>query len=265
MSVRLDTQANTPERFRANFQKIDGVLAGLSATGHLHSIADVANLQTTLDGKAASSHTHTIANVTNLQTTLDGKSSTSHTHTTLGGVTFDDAANLVFSTTTGTQIGTAATQKLALWGKTPVVQPAHANQAAISAATAAALTDSTGGTPGTTLAAATNIDTLTDSTGGTADDTVSDVSTAVTGVDGTGSNAASKADVDTRLGAINGNFKELVDQLITQKALNAVLINAVASLAAQINALINDDGDVRTKYNQVRGDLVTTGVIKGTA
>lgn len=50
---------------------------------------------------------------------------------------------------------------------------------------------------------------LTDSTSGTTDGTVADVSTAVTGVDGTGDNAASKADVDTRLGTINDNLAEL--------------------------------------------------------
>lgn len=50
---------------------------------------------------------------------------------------------------------------------------------------------------------------LTDSTGATADNTIADTSTAVTGVDGTGSNAASKADVDTRLGTINNNFGDL--------------------------------------------------------
>lgn len=54
-----------------------------------------------------------------------------------------------------------------------------------------------------------DVTSLTDSTGGSTDGTVDDVSTAVTGVDGTGSNAASKADVDTRLAAINANFAEL--------------------------------------------------------
>lgn len=34
-----------------------------------------------------------------------------------------DAANIVINTTTGTKIGTATTQKLSLWGVTPVVQP----------------------------------------------------------------------------------------------------------------------------------------------
>lgn len=50
---------------------------------------------------------------------------------------------------------------------------------------------------------------LTDNTAGTADGTLDDVSTAVTGVNGIGSNAASKADVDTRLVAIDENFAEL--------------------------------------------------------
>jgi len=36
---------------------------------------------------------------------------------------FDDGVNLTFGTVTGTQIGTAANQKLAFFGKTPVVQP----------------------------------------------------------------------------------------------------------------------------------------------
>lgn len=34
-----------------------------------------------------------------------------------------EASNIVLGTTTGTQIGTATTQKLALYGKTPIVQP----------------------------------------------------------------------------------------------------------------------------------------------
>jgi len=59
-------------------------------------------------------------------------------------VTLSDAINLALGTTTGTKIGTAVTQKLGFWDKTPVVQPAAANQAA--------LTNSTGGTYNGTLA-----------------------------------------------------------------------------------------------------------------
>jgi hypothetical protein len=50
---------------------------------------------------------------------------------------------------------------------------------------------------------------LTGTTGGTANGAMQDTSTAVTGVDGMGSNAASKADVDTRLGTIANNIEEL--------------------------------------------------------
>jgi len=39
------------------------------------------------------------------------------------GITLADANNLIFGTSTGTKIGTATTQKLALWNSTPVVQP----------------------------------------------------------------------------------------------------------------------------------------------
>lgn len=52
----------------------------INATGAVHSIANVTNLQATLDGKAASVHTHTISNVTDLQTALDGKAATTHNH-----------------------------------------------------------------------------------------------------------------------------------------------------------------------------------------
>jgi hypothetical protein len=47
------------------------------------------------------------------------------------GGSFDDGANIVTGTGTGTQIGTAANQKLGLWGAAPIVQPAGAAQAAV--------------------------------------------------------------------------------------------------------------------------------------
>lgn len=60
---------------------------------------------------------------------------------------------------------------------------------------------------------------LTDSTGGTASATLAALAVTVTGVDGAGSNAASKADVDARL---------------------VVIRNALASLAAKVNALTGE-------------------------
>lgn len=52
--------------------------------------------------------------------------------------------NIVLTSTTGTKIGTATSQKLSFWNATPIIQPASANQAA--------LTNSTGGTYDGTLA-----------------------------------------------------------------------------------------------------------------
>ena len=63
--------------------------------------------------------------------------------TLYGSVTMADTVNLVLGTTNGTKIGTSASQKLGLWGATPVVQPSSANQAA--------LTDSTTGTASGTV------------------------------------------------------------------------------------------------------------------
>jgi len=144
------------------------------------------------------------------------------------------------------------------------VQVVGAQGAAVTdavAATAASLTDSTGGTASQTLAALTNIDTLIDSTMGTADDTIDDVSTVVTGVDGVGSNAAAKADVDARLSSINDNFKELVDQAITQQAFNTATQDALASLADEVNKLITDVADIRTQLNLVLARVRTHGLI----
>jgi hypothetical protein len=62
-----------------------------------------------------------------------------------GTITLTDAADIVVNTTTGTKIGTSTTQKIGFWNATPVVQPASANQAA--------LTNSTSGTANGTLEA----------------------------------------------------------------------------------------------------------------
>jgi hypothetical protein len=54
--------------------------AGVAAAVHVHAIADVTNLQTTLDSKASGVHIHAIADTTGLQTALDSKSATTHNH-----------------------------------------------------------------------------------------------------------------------------------------------------------------------------------------
>jgi len=62
---------------------------------------------------------------------------------TVGSETIADAGNLAVGSSTGTQIGTATSQKLGFWAATPIIQPAGAAQGAI--------TDSTGSSATTTL------------------------------------------------------------------------------------------------------------------
>lgn len=78
-----------------------------------------------------------------------------------GDFTFFDGADFILGTTTGTKIGTATTQKIGFYNATPIVRPSAYTQTystadkTMAARTAAALTDNTGGTVSTTLAAIT--------------------------------------------------------------------------------------------------------------
>jgi hypothetical protein len=58
---------------------------------------------------------------------------------TSGGITMTDGKNIAAGAVTGTQIGTAAAQKLGFFGKAPVVQPAATPVAAVDPATTMAL------------------------------------------------------------------------------------------------------------------------------
>jgi hypothetical protein len=70
-----------------------------------------------------------------------------------GNVNISDGNNIVLGDTTGTQIGTAASQKLAIWGKTPIVQPTTAGGSATVASPGAGNTIKTDDTfDGYTLA-----------------------------------------------------------------------------------------------------------------
>lgn len=117
----------------------------------------------------------------------------------------------------------------------------------------AALTDSSTGTPADTLSALTNIDTLTDSTTGSADNTVDpavapteytavvNMTDPVTKAEGEAVSAALATlenEVTALVTVVNNNFKEVTDQVITQKAFNTSVTNNIASLAAKVNALI---------------------------
>lgn len=52
-------------------------------------------------------------------------------------VTVTDGKHIQFGTVSGSKIGSAPTELLALWGATPLVQPASANQAAVTQTAAA--------------------------------------------------------------------------------------------------------------------------------
>lgn len=108
---------------------------------------------------AAGNGTLSFASVSGAQTyTLPASGGTvALTSDITGGFTLDDAADIAVNTTTGTKIGTGTTQKLGFWNATPVVQPVHiADPSAVSALTQDSLTDNSGGTANTTIAAITN-------------------------------------------------------------------------------------------------------------
>jgi len=71
--------------------------------------------------------------------------------TTVGSLTMADAKNIILNTTTGTKIGTATTQKLAVWNATPIVQPTTAVAAATFVANTSLIANDTATFDGYTL------------------------------------------------------------------------------------------------------------------
>jgi hypothetical protein len=128
-----------------------GTYAGTSSQAIAASSTKVLYLDLTASGALTVAASFPLTAHVRLATVVTGSSAV--TSITDNRQTFDvcgsivDGVNWTFGTTTGTQIGTAVSQKIGLWGVTPVVQPLGANQAAI--------TDSTGGTASFTLAATT--------------------------------------------------------------------------------------------------------------
>ena len=162
------------------------------------------------------------------------------------GGTFTDSASTVLlhtGTTHGVKLAAYNTELLGFHGATPSVQSASANQAAIGTYATTTLTDSTGGTPTTTLALMTNIATVTDSTGGTASTTLAAIS-------------------DT---ATKNAVASIAAQTNAQAILNIRYINAHSSLAAQVNNVVADLATIKTLVNQLRADLVAKGIIKGSS
>lgn len=244
------------------FRKSDGTLVSyagtssqamtLSSTNYLY-LGDTGTLTVNTSGFPSAWHVRlatvvagasTITSVTDARVSLPSSGlNLNSVYLALAGGTLADGANAAVGTSTGTKIGTAATQKLGLWGVTPVVQPSGASQAAVGSLALQSLTVSTGGTPGTTLAAATNTASLTDSTGGSASTTLASISDTAT------ANAVAS----------------LAAQLATQRALNTVLINTVTSLGTQLNNALADLGTLKTLANALRSAMVAVGTAKGSA
>jgi hypothetical protein len=93
----------------------------LSATNYLYlDLTNSGALVVNTSGFPATAHVRlatVVAGVTTIASIADARVA----FQVIG--TFADGVNLTFGTATGTQIGTAANQKLAFFGKTPVVQP----------------------------------------------------------------------------------------------------------------------------------------------
>jgi hypothetical protein len=114
-----------------NYQKQDGTIgqyAGsssqtmtASATNHLYlDLTNSGNLVVNTTGFPTTAHVR-LATVVAAVSTITGITDARVAFNVIGA--FADGVNLTFGTSVGTQIGTAATQKLAFFGKTPVVQP----------------------------------------------------------------------------------------------------------------------------------------------
>ena len=99
------------------------------------------------------------------------------------------------------------------------------------------LTDSTGGSAGSTLSAPTNLDALTDSTGGAASTTFGAVPAGGTGAAAGGWDTSGHR--DTAIANINNGFASVAAELAIQKTLNALIFNWMASVAAKLNQVID--------------------------
>lgn len=153
-----------------SYRKADGTVgtyAGTSsqamttATTNYVYLTDSGTLTVNTTGFPASSHVRlatVAAGATTITSITDARISNASLGVTvylaLSGGTFADSGGVVTvetGTTNGVKFGGGVTSKIGAYGATPVVQPSGASQAALGAATAATLTDSTTGTAGATI------------------------------------------------------------------------------------------------------------------
>jgi predicted RecA/RadA family phage recombinase len=149
-------------------------------------------------------------------------------------------------------------------GKTPVAATTtgltqQATIADVGAQTQDALTvTAMTGVANTSPAAETNLDTLTDSTGGTPSTTLAAVGAGGTGAAAGGWDTAGHR--DSAILAINTNFSSVTAELALQKALNTVLINDAKSFAVELNKANVDVAALEAKINAILLSDETAGV-----
>jgi len=180
---------------------------------------------------------------------------------TSGAAVYGAAAGEIDDTVSGNKLGIAleaatdADQHIEVLPARAMDLLAMQTLIADPAATAADITDNSGGTdPGDdTIAAVTNLDSLTDSTGGSADDTLDAVTQQAGG--------AGVELTDGDPAKINNNFKELADQIATQKTANTAILAAIAQLAAKHNTLKNDIEANNAAIDSIIDALQANGIV----
>lgn len=201
-----------------------------------------------------------------------------------GDTAYAAGADLIFDASSGSKIGTATTQKIGFWNATPVVQPASANQAALTdstggdvsdstlgdADTSSALTVSSGGSSSTVLSAITLSTSMTGSTGGTADgawQSIPDPADTPASADALRDDLVANA-----LPAIRNNLAETAAELALVRSALLVVRDSIASLGDAVNLAIadistsNDNvAKVAELVNALRSAAVSLGTIKGSA
>lgn len=201
-----------------------------------------------------------------------------------GDIALAAGSDLVFDTSTGSVIATAAAQKVGFWGATPVVRPASADQTALTdstggsvanatlgdAATAWAFTVSTGGSASTSLAGIALPTSMSGSTGGSSDGSWQSIPAPS---DSPSDADALRDDLEaTVLPAIRNNFAEVAAELALIRTAMVVVKDSITSIGDDINLLAADAvtsnsnvAKVAELANALRSALVATGLIKGSS
>lgn len=177
-----------------------------------------------------------------------------------GSLTLGDGQNIPLGTATGTKIGTAVAQKLGFWNVTPVIQPVSANQTAV--------TDNTGGSVADAIAAV-----VTDPGAAAAATAVTSAALTTSALgDLVATNNGWGASSEANFDSIATKFDQLVTDISAQKSEQDKLVTDHANYitvqtanSAAIVALTNGLAKTLELVNQLRSDLVTTGIIKGSA